>query len=863
MGKIGKSKPSFGGQKKVKRLNPFEVHTNRVKHDVLGRKSKFERGLPGVARAKAIKKRDKTLLQEYKSRNKSNVFVDRRIGENDSTMDPEKKIALRIAAEKRRQFGKKSLFNLNEDEELTHGGLALNDSNLNDKLSLSDDEDEGKLDAQFVKEQHFGGFLTRREYEEGDTDKHKTKKEWIDEIIAESKRKKAEFKKEKEEQNEAVSNLDSKLQNFMMMMAGYTMTDEDKQAAKTKSAFRDYDMLVKELGFDRTGKAKPVDKLKTPEEIAKEERERLEKLEADRVRRMKGEEVKDVKKMRSADDLDDQYILQKDIQVPLSYKDGKMLTADDEDQTEDESEDEEDDEAEDEKEAGEDDNGEEEEGEGGEEEEAEAEAEEEEEEEEEEDDDGDESDKYSDILEESESEEEEEEIKEKPGTLEVIKKKEMMEAAKKELPYTFEVPQDYEAFWALLENHSPREVNTILERMIACNHPKLGGKNKEKCDYLCAYLLQTLNVLADYDGAAPMNSVSPLLYVDCVTQHIYSLTQLSPVNTANALKQVLLEKYGDCSKFKFKRYPMGDTFVFLKIAGMLFPSSDFIHPVMTPVMGFFCHLLGQGKISNRREVNAALFTAYLAYEYVSVSKRFMPELTNVLNGLLFMSVPMKNKTKLPITPPFKCTGPTASLLVPDAPVMTFESSKLTFASINKKGEEMTDDFKMNVLQKTLDLLQEVCKCWSGHASIRAIMRPTTILLDCLVLENLPKSVQEAVEALRQAIRSLPAQGKPLVKEEAKPKSIPMFEPAFEKIIEGAKKRHGSKEKLEHQKLLHNLKRERKAVKREIEKDTAYLARQKLKEQLESDAERKRKVGQIMGGLQMQESEHKKMKLKKK
>lgn len=33
----------------------------------------------------------------------------------------------------------------------------------------------------------------------------------------------------------------------------------------------------------------------------------------------------------------------------MSYKDGKMLTADDEDQTEDESEDEEDDEAEDEK----------------------------------------------------------------------------------------------------------------------------------------------------------------------------------------------------------------------------------------------------------------------------------------------------------------------------------------------------------------------------------------------------------------------------------------------------------------------------------------------------------------------------------
>lgn len=50
--------------------------------------------------------REKTLLQEYKHSYKSNVFVDRRIGENNSRMDPERKIALRIAAEKKRQFSK-------------------------------------------------------------------------------------------------------------------------------------------------------------------------------------------------------------------------------------------------------------------------------------------------------------------------------------------------------------------------------------------------------------------------------------------------------------------------------------------------------------------------------------------------------------------------------------------------------------------------------------------------------------------------------------------------------------------------------------------------------------------------------------
>ena len=46
-------------------VNPFEVRVNKIKHDVLGKKSKSDRGLPGVARGKAIKKvRQKPLLTD-------------------------------------------------------------------------------------------------------------------------------------------------------------------------------------------------------------------------------------------------------------------------------------------------------------------------------------------------------------------------------------------------------------------------------------------------------------------------------------------------------------------------------------------------------------------------------------------------------------------------------------------------------------------------------------------------------------------------------------------------------------------------------------------------------------------------------
>ena len=105
-------------------------------------------------------------------------------------------------------------------------------------------------------------------------------------------------------------------------------------------------------------------------------------------------------------------------------------------------------------------------------------------------------------------------------------------------------------------------------------------------------------------------------------------------------------------------------------------------------------------------------------------------------------------------------------------------------------------------------------------------------------------------------------------------------------FEGRKKRVGSKEKLEQDKLQHKIKREMKGAIREIRKDNAFLSRQKIKEQIERqvqitstilsnfylhvlfitifrDTERKRKVKELLGSLAMQEGEVNKMKKTKK
>lgn len=77
-------------------------------------------------------------------------------------------------------------------------------------------------------------------------------------------------------------------------------------------------------------KAQPSNRLKTEEELAKEEQERLKRLEAERRRRMLGKEdgVPRRPEHTSADDLSDGFVLDKDDRRTLSYKDGRMHVED-------------------------------------------------------------------------------------------------------------------------------------------------------------------------------------------------------------------------------------------------------------------------------------------------------------------------------------------------------------------------------------------------------------------------------------------------------------------------------------------------------------------------------------------------------
>uniref|UniRef100_UPI0037E97761 nucleolar protein 14 n=1 Tax=Semicossyphus pulcher TaxID=241346 RepID=UPI0037E97761 len=872
MGKAPKKRSLADKVRKTKtsaeiKNNPFEVKINRKKFDVLGRKSKHDVGLPGVSRSKAINKRKETLLKEYKQKNKSNKLIDRRFGEYDTKMAPEDKILKRFAMERQRVHDKKDVYNLNEEEELTHYGQSLAEMEKFNDLVNSDDESEekGLLSAELTAS-HFGGgggLLRKKasgdQQEEEGSQRAKSRQELIEELIQKSKQEKRERQVQKEEAQELTEKLDQEWKSIQALMVKKTPKGESADKPEEKPKPEEYDMMVRELGFEM--KAQPSEKMKTPEELAREAREKLQKLESDRLRRMMGEEVGDGAQSQihiSADDLNDGFILDKEDKKTLSYQDGKWNIGE---ESEGDKEDEEDDE--------------EEEGEAGdEEEESEAEeVEEEEEEEEDEDEEGsgdeeEEEDGHSDLESEQESEDEErqdENTSAKP-TLSKEEVKAQQEAAKAELPYTFTAPESYSDLKDLLHGHTPENQRIILARTQKCNHPSLAVGNKLKLQKLFGFLLE-------YIGEVATRSPPELTTTDKLIPELYTLCQMFPDAACKAMQTILGDAAHSMEEVLEVKghtgFPTLDMLVYLKVTALLFPTSDFRHPVTTPALLYISQALTKCPVRSLQDVTSGLVLCCLAVEYVSFSKRFLPELVNFLAGTLHQAVEDKTSLGYTVVPPFRQSGKCSDLLV----LSDSESCK----SWSKKGLPLSatqhlelngdvdrDHHRLTCLSTCLDLVKRCCLLYKDLLSFSHIFQPIrTLLSKHLSVQTLPEPLQELHREILEIISSAPVTHNPLVLDKKKPIPLKLLTPKIVEVLDYGKKRGSTREEREKERLKHKYKKEFKGALREIRKDSRFLAREKLNEVMNRDAERKRKVKELFGSLATQEGEWKALKRKKK
>ncbi len=654
---------------------------------------------------------------------------------------------------------------------------------------------------------HFGGGSD----EEGSSNQ-KDRKTVIEELIAESKKRKIEKLRENEEIFEKTKALDDDWKDLVSIVNTMRKSDEDKE----KSSPDDYDRVVKEMVFEPRGE--PAEKLKSEEEVARLEKQKLENLERERLFRMRGDESEEPKiSHRSADDLDDGYFAAEAVDendesnkiIGYEIDEPKDLQSNDEEsqeiveRSEAESEDDQEDSAEEEQSSNEEDS-------------------------------------LEDLKADSDEEETSNcEIKQVKQP-EKVKKAEISEPVKelkennelKSIPYTIQMPKSYEDFSKLLDKNSPETQTVIIERIIKTNHQRLLKQNREKMIEVFAYLMQFINdQFVEADGITVEKCFKAL---DLLTLHFYELAQMNPLETSKCFQEVVKEKYETFKKSP-KVYPGLDCLVFFKLLGSIFPTSDFRHPVVTPCFVFIHHILSEARVKSRSDVASGLFLVNLILDHQTLARRFLPSAMNYLHGICYLGVRKSIVDVLKPVPPFKKNPSFDSLLVMGEQLLNCRNFRISSKDLVK--HDVDDSFKVRALHLIISLIRDFCELYEDHVGVKYLVEPFVIVLKRLSdedyfpveLKSHLKEVLSKLECYENDKRfTYPVQ------EEKKLKMLRMLEPKIETVYCDRRQMFsvGGEAKAEQQKLKRQVKREFKDAKRELRRDNEFLAKLQLKRKIQ-------------------------------
>lgn len=625
-----------------------------------------------------------------------------------------------------------------------------------------------------------------------------------------------------------------------------------QQQEKIKPQQDDYDRLVKEMVFAPRGE--PTEKLQNEEEIARIEKERLEKLERERLERMKGnnDEENDGPKHKSADDLDDGYFVET---VTDENEEGDRVLSYDINGDEAEKADASDVEKSDVGKQGNDS-----------EEEGESESIEEEQSSEEES----ESDDLEDLK--ADDSDEEETAINNTNVLKISDDTEEMVTPSKpiaktpelnpkdvdtlgKIPYTISMPNSFEELMELLDNQSIKVQSIIVDRIIKTNHPRLHPLNKNKMLKLFAYLMQYINDLFGCTNETTIKSHFKLL--NELNPHLYDLVQMNPDEGSKCFLEVIKEKYDDYKKNP-KMYPKLDTIVFFKIAGTLFPTSDFRHPVVTPSCVFMHQILSQGKIRRRSDVSTGIFLATIVLDFQELSKKFLPSVLNFLHGICYLGIKKSLLERSKPIPPFKKMDNLLLLNGECEENVSVKSLRLTSSDLLDKP--IDDEFKVRALNIASRLISDYIKLYDELVGLKYLLDPFESILSRLADEEfLPTSLKENIKSILGDFEKIRLDKKFIFPEPDKKVQpmLRMLEPRFETVLSDRRSMYGQARgaQAEQHKLKHMVKREFKSAKRELRRDNEFLSKVRHKRRQDMDRERQAKVKRIFNEASVQQSEY--------
>ncbi|KAL3511019.1 hypothetical protein ACH5RR_030420 [Cinchona calisaya] len=893
-----KSAPNAVAMKqKAPQSNPFETIWSRRKFDILGKKRKGEQRRIGLARSLAIEKRKKTLLKEYEQSGKSSVFLDKRIGEQNDVLGEFDKAIMRSQRERQLKLSKKSKYNLSdgeEDELEIQAGLFPEKDDFEDEIPFDEDEEDGptvsgKKSAILVQLNHTAVENAQQTGLSGQDTRHKSKKEVMEEIISKSKFFKAEKAKDKEENEQLVDQLDQEFTSLVQSEALLSLTQPNKMNAlralvnKTSSNNEEkkneissvldktaprleksdfYDKLVSEMALDM--RARPSDRTKSTEEIAQEEKERLEHLEEERQKRMvaadeSGDEEADgsddptTKQFRSSsgDDLGDSFSHDQEMKTKSGWIE-RILERENSDDLESEV-----DASTEESEGSEDD--------------SEEESDEDEPDKacllmdwEQSDDDklgtNLEDDEKSDVdgEERKKTEQEKKEKQMKLSNTENLKTSAKQHSLQqRELPYTIEAPKNLEEFTSLLENCSDDQIVEAVRRIRAFNAINVAAENRKKMQVFYGVLLQYFAVLA---SKKPLNFKRLNLLVKPLVEMSAEVPYFAAICARQRLLRTRIQFSEDVKTTGKSCWPSLKTIFLLRLWSMIFPCSDFRHVVMTPAILLMCEYLMRCQVVSGRDIVVGSFLCSMVLSVTKQSRKFCPEALTFIRALLMAAFDkfqgsledhqLHRLMEIKSLKPLLCIKSSVK-----------EINPLDFLILMDLPEDSphfsSDRFRANVLAAVTETLKGFVNIYEAFNCFPEIFLPMSKVLHKLAEQHhMPEMLQHKLRDVAQLIDEKADEHhvlrQPLQMRKQKPVPIKMLNPKFEDNFVKGRDYDPDRERAERRKLKKLLKRESKGAARELRKDNYFLFEVKEKDKRLLEEERAEKYGKARAFLQEQE-----------
>lgn len=232
--------------------------------------------------------------------------------------------------------------------------------------------------------------------------------------------------------------------------------------------------------------------------------------------------------------------------------------------------------------------------------------------------------------------------------------------------------------------------------------------------------------------------------------HLFALTKAYPIQAAEHFsdKLNLMQKNlkrglaNGVTEGDSRTWPGLPELSLLRVIGIVWPTSDMNHHVVSPARLLMGAYLALCRIRSLRDIASGLFLSTLFLQFEELSKRLVPEVVNFLINCVLHLAPSKFKDaqSLPGTfPSLDFRSPRCKHLALDvskAKGLSPRQPNLTELLIS---EDSTEQGKVDLLAASLDLLLKSAEMYKGLDGFPEIYDPVMYIFEGL--HSLPRSLQ--------------------------------------------------------------------------------------------------------------------------